>query len=77
MMGISSYLHASPLKNPTNDADSIEAALRKVGFTVTKRTNTTLGQAQAAFDTFVASLRAGDVVLFFFSGHGKNVKVGS
>ncbi len=64
----------SPLANPVNDARAVARALRQVGFAVTQRENTTLKEMQEAVRHFGDALRAGGVGLFYFAGHGMQVK---
>lgn len=64
----------SPLRNPENDARSIHQALSDIGFVSTLATNQTGAQLQRSIDTFVATLRDGDVVVLHYSGHGISVR---
>ena len=63
-----------PLKNPVNDARDMAAALKGLGFEVILRENAGLRQMEDALDQFWASLRKGGTGLFFFAGHGMQVK---
>lgn len=64
----------SPLVNPGNDARAIGAALRESGFTVSEKRN--LGQAamRQAIREFGDELVKGGVGLFFYAGHGIQLK---
>lgn len=75
IIGNSSYANA-PLKNPVNDARSMEVALKKVGFEVIKVENTTQKDLKSKIDEYGQKLRTGgyDVGLFFYAGHGMQVK---
>ncbi|MGL1863351.1 MAG: caspase family protein [Pseudodesulfovibrio sp.] len=73
VIGNSSYKDAR-LKNPVNDARDIVASLRRLGFTVIQKTDASLRQMEEAMNTFYASLRQGGVGLFYFAGHGVQVK---
>lgn len=64
----------SPLKNPTNDARDMAAELTKLGFEVILKQNASLRQMEDALDQFWASIRQGGTGLFFFAGHGLQVK---
>ena len=64
----------SPLKNPTNDARAFSDAVRACGFTVTKLENATRSQMREAIRTFGAKIAEGGVGLFYFAGHGMQVK---
>jgi formylglycine-generating enzyme required for sulfatase activity len=63
----------SPLKNPTNDAADVAAALRALGFDVTLGQNWTKRQMEDAIYAFGQRLKAGGVGLFYYSGHGMQV----
>jgi len=64
----------APLKNPVNDARDMAAELRGLGFEVILRENASLRQMEDAVDLFWQSLRKGGTGLFFFAGHGLQVK---
>ncbi|MCG6534052.1 MAG: caspase family protein [Syntrophales bacterium LBB04] len=61
------------LKNPTNDATDIAAALQKVGFTVILKKNASLKDMDDAIENFGNRLKRGGVGLFYFAGHGVQV----
>jgi len=65
---------ASPLKNPVNDARAIATKLEKLGFTVVKRENLTTKQIGATLREFRSRLSPGAEALFFYAGHGLQVK---
>ncbi len=65
---------AAPLKNPVNDARDMAATLRSLGFEVIARENASLRQMEDALDQFWASLKKGGTGLFFFAGHGLQVR---
>ena len=62
-----------PLRNPVNDAQAIAAALEKLGFRVTQKTNVTQPDMENAIREFGQALKKEDVALFYFSGHGIQV----
>jgi uncharacterized caspase-like protein len=64
----------SPLTNPVNDARAIAQALRESGFSVTLVENSDLRAMQAALRRFGDQLRAGGTGLFYFAGHGMQIK---
>jgi hypothetical protein len=65
----------SPLKNPVNDATDIAAALRDAGFEVIYKQNLNQTEMKRAIREFGAKLKAnGGVGLFYFAGHGVQVK---
>jgi hypothetical protein len=72
VIGNSKYSSA-PLKNPINDANKMEDTLQKVGFTVLKFLNVDYEHFEKAIKTFVDTILEGDVILFYFSGHGSQV----
>ena len=64
----------SPLINPANDATAIARALSDLGFTVTALIDASLAQMTDATRQFGDRLERGDVGLFFFAGHGMQIK---
>ncbi|HNH91585.1 SUMF1/EgtB/PvdO family nonheme iron enzyme [Accumulibacter sp.] len=73
VVGNSAY-RSSPLRNPGNDARAIAAKLRKLGFAVIERENLQTRQIAPMLREFRSRLRAGDVALFFYAGHGLQVR---
>jgi Skp family chaperone for outer membrane proteins len=73
VMGNETYPGA-PLMNPANDASDLAAALRKLGFDVTEQINVTQKEMNRAIAQFGEKLNANTVALFFFAGHGIQVK---
>ena len=64
----------SPLLNPGNDAQDMAAVLRSVGFEVIERTDATQKEMNRAITQFGESLNADSVALFYYAGHGVQVK---
>jgi TPR repeat protein len=64
----------SPLLNPVNDARAISEALQSMGFQVTRLENATIRQMSDAARDFGDTLQKGDVGLFFYAGHGMQIK---
>lgn len=64
----------TPLKNPANDARDMAAALRKIGFDVIERTDVTQKEMNRAIAQFGNKLTAETVALFFYAGHGMQVR---
>jgi hypothetical protein len=62
-----------PLLNAVNDARAIDRVLRDAGFSVDLVIDATLKEFDAAVDRFQSRLRAGDIALFFYSGHGMQI----
>ncbi len=64
-----------PLKNPLNDANAVAKSLGEAGFNVTVKTNADQEDMEAAIRSFGKQLKAkGGVGLFYFSGHGAQIK---
>lgn len=73
VIGNSKYPNA-PLKNPANDAKDMAAALRKLGFEVISKTDATQKEMNRAIVQFGEKLRANTVALFYYAGHGMQVR---
>jgi hypothetical protein len=74
VIGNSAY-EAAPLRNPVNDAKDFAAALADSGFEVTRLENASLRELRAALRDFGDRLKKqGGVGLFYFAGHGMQVK---
>ena len=63
-----------PLKNPPHDAQAMAKALQGCGFQIQVLVNASLPQMEAALRTFGQKLKAGGVGLFFYAGHGMQVR---
>lgn len=65
----------SPLANPVNDATDMAKELKRLGFAVTLRTNQNADQLKELIADFGDQLaRSKGVGLFYFAGHGVQVK---
>ncbi|MDA3952518.1 MAG: caspase family protein [Bacteroidales bacterium] len=64
----------STLRNPENDAKSMEIALEAIGFEVIRHENLRQKELARAIDDFGNSLVNYDVGLFFYAGHGVQSK---
>ena len=73
VIGNGSY-RSSPLLNPVNDARAMSEALQEVGFQVVLLENATIRQMSDAARNFGDTLQKGDVGLFFYAGHGIQIK---
>jgi len=73
VIGNSAYKDA-PLNNPVNDARDMAAALRMLGFDVIEKTNVTQKEMNRAIVQFGEKLRADTIALFYYAGHGMQVK---
>ena len=58
------------LANPINDAQAIDAQLKRLGFQTTLVKNADKIQMLEAIDDFSQKINRGDTVLFFYAGHG-------
>lgn len=70
IIGNGAYVGATPLRNPPNDARSISAALREIGFDVIERVDLKSREMKRAVIEFGNKLRSNDVGLFYYAGHG-------
>jgi Caspase domain len=73
VIGNASYKDA-PLTNPVNDARAIAKALSDSGFTVILRENADQRGILGALREFGDKLRAGGTGLFYYAGHGMQIK---
>lgn len=64
----------SPLRNPTNDAADVSQALKGFGFTVTHMENANKRGMEVAINQFSRQLGKDTVGLFYYAGHGLQVK---
>ncbi len=62
------------LGNPVNDSNDITAALQKLGFEVIQKNNANQREMNRAIVEFGEKLRSDTVALFFYAGHGIQVK---
>jgi formylglycine-generating enzyme required for sulfatase activity len=72
VIGNSAY-DSTPLRNPANDARSIAAALRDLGFDVVEKENLNQKDMKREVQAFGAKLQKGGIGLFYFAGHGMQV----
>ncbi|OGR06997.1 MAG: hypothetical protein A2511_14890, partial [Deltaproteobacteria bacterium RIFOXYD12_FULL_50_9] len=72
VIGNSKYT-SSPLKNPANDARTMAATLRRIGFEVEEKTDLGYIQLNETVENFGRELKNGGVGLFFYAGHGMQV----
>ena len=73
VIGNSRYVQI-PLTNPANDATAMAQALRRAGFEVDLKLDADQRQMDAAIRGFGDRLKADSVGLFYFAGHGVQVK---
>ena len=74
LIGCSAYQFATPLVNPLNDANGMEAVLQSLNFEVFKYIDPSQKELKIAIDEFGESIKGSDVGLFYFAGHGVQVK---
>jgi uncharacterized caspase-like protein len=63
-----------PLKNPTNDARDMAQTLSALGFELIHKENLNQIEMKRAIREFGAKIRGGGVGLFYYAGHGVQVK---
>ncbi len=73
VIGNSNYRDA-PLRNPANDASDIAAALKRLNFNVVLIKNASERDMKRAIRSFGQSLSAAEVRLFYYAGHGMQVR---
>ena len=73
VIGNGAYADA-PLKNPVSDARSMAKALRNCGFQVIALENASLQSMREGLRDFGGRISQGGVGLFYFAGHGMQVK---
>ena len=75
VIGIGNYEGDKKLENPENDANDMSSMLTIIGFTVTAATNLTHAEMDFHVARFKHEIQAGDLVLFYFAGHGAQWEV--
>ena len=73
VIGNGSY-KSSPLRNPVNDAVDVASKLKRLGFDVTDGKDMTRKEMRSAIRAFGDNLKKGGVGLFYYAGHGMQVK---
>lgn len=73
LIGNAAYADA-PLRNPRNDVREVAASLQKLGFAVTTLENLGLPQMRESLRRFVLTTRGAEVRLFYFAGHGLQMR---
>ena len=74
VIGNANYINGGKLANPLNDADAISRTLKTMGFRVKEYKDVSLVEMKKAIDIFGKSITNNDVSLFFYAGHGIQVK---
>jgi len=73
VIGNSAY-RTEALKNPANDARAVATSLRKLGFRVIHREDTSFKDLISALQEFSIQARHHDVRVFYYAGHGVQVR---
>ena len=73
VVGNDAYTDQTVLRNAVNDARTVAAALRDVGFAVETVENVSRARFVESLGDFAGRLRSDDVALFYFAGHGLQV----
>ena len=74
VVGNSAYQNGGALKNPVNDARSMSATLKQLGFEVMYHDNVSQSDMKRAIDAFGQKLKGYEVGLFYYAGHGIQYK---
>ena len=74
IVGVADYQNGGSLKNPSNDAQDVANALERLGFSMVRTINPTVEALDRALDSFKDNLNSNDVGLFYFAGHGMQIK---
>jgi formylglycine-generating enzyme required for sulfatase activity len=74
LIGNSKYAGSNPLPNPGNDADAMAQALEGLNFKVLKKKDLDKRGMDDALVEFSNNLTKNSVALFFYAGHGIQVK---
>ena len=70
VVGNGAYQNVSALPNPTNDAQDVASALRRLNFDVTHITDLNRNDFQNTLADFSEKSDNAEVAIFFFAGHG-------
>ena len=73
VIGEDDYKTVRKLDNAVADAQSVEATLEKLGFTVTLETDRNLKRLRRALEDFEEDADGADVALVYYAGHGVEV----
>ena len=74
VVGNDAYEQVPALAKAVNDADAVGASLGKLGFSVDLVENATRDDFSRKLVEFERKIAPGDVVLFFFAGHGFEIR---
>jgi len=74
VIGNGAYENTARLPNPANDAEDLSRLLEICGFTVIEMADSTHKGMDEALEEFQDVLEESDVALFFFAGHGVQIR---
>ena len=74
MVGNGKYVHAAPLPNPPKDAQAVAEELRQLGFEVLEGIDLDRAATEGLLRQFADRLQGAEVGLFFYAGHGLQVR---
>jgi formylglycine-generating enzyme required for sulfatase activity/uncharacterized caspase-like protein len=74
VIGNAAYPGVAALRNPANDATDVAAKLRRLGFSVALKTNVSQKEMLRALTDFGDKVQPGAEALFFYAGHGMQVR---
>jgi hypothetical protein len=74
LIGVSNYNFANKLRNPLNDVNSMGSVLSKLGFEIIIYKDASFLEFKLALNEFGTKLNDYDIGLFYFAGHGIQVK---
>ena len=76
VIGISEYEKGPKLPNPVNDAKDMSNMLARIGFIIDEpKLNLTKKDMRIVLAEFEDLIQPGDMVLFYFAGHGVQFEV--
>jgi TPR repeat protein len=74
VVGNAAYAHAGELANPRNDATAVAEVLKELDFKVALGTDLRIQEMEDVLNRFEGDIYDSDTALFFFAGHGIQVK---
>jgi Caspase domain/Sel1 repeat len=74
VVGNAAYAHAGELANPRNDATAVAEVLKELDFKVALGTDLRIQEMEDILNRFEGDIYESDTALFFFAGHGIQVK---
>ena len=77
VIGNDNYVAVSKLQKAGNDANAMARELKNAGFAVQLHQNLNYRATVRAVESFTQGIQGGDEVVFFYAGHGVQIKNGS